>query len=426
MVGENQVRNLFIAKAFPGHATIAALKAGTNGDLAALDSDGTAVVNDSEFQLFSKNNKGEVSKSDAINPANITSAKAIAYAAPVKKVVSVGAFSVQASELYSINVCVSGVGSLSVENEAIISGYYKSKSGDTAENIVDGLIVNLSKSFGRQQPSLSTVTAYTKADASSVNIKDNKWFKFEKGFTTQTLQVTTAPTADASATVTLDGVDVSVALLNADTADGAATKIAAAIDGVTGYSASASTDTVTVTTSTASSVLYAAGSTGTVVAQDGTASGAGVVIIEKSWEADYYVTNKKTRSKLDFKVVAGVVDDAVTDPTVTVETVASKGAGTGYDVRTMEAYLLGNRQDSYRGIGYPYNFDAEYDSVLSGTYNVLEIEYFDEGRDDPQKSKKQLTVAFAESAGTYTAINACIAELNKSLNSSSITVATLS
>lgn len=426
MVGENQVRNIFIAKAFPGHANVTALKAGAKGDLAALDSDGTAVVNDSQIMFLSKNNKGTLSKSDVINPANITSAKAIAYSAPVKKVVSVSSITATANELYSINIIVAGVGSLSVENEMIISGYYKSKTGDTAENIADGLIINLAKNFGRQQPTLSSVTAYTKADASSVNLKDNNWFKFEKGFTSQTIQVTTAPTADANATVTLDGVAVTVALLDADTVDGAATKIAAAIDAVDGYSASASTDTVTVTTTTASSVLYAAGSTGTVVAQDGTASGAGIVIIEKSWEADYYVANKKERDLLDFSVVAGVVDDNVVDPTVSVKTVGNIGTGTGYQVKTMEVYLLGNRQDSYRQMGYPHNFDVEYDAEETGTYNLLEIEYFDVSRDDPKKSKKQLTIAFAENAGTYTAINAAVAELNKALNSSTITVATLS
>lgn len=339
MVGENQVRNILVASAFPEHATISALRGGSNGDLAALDSDGTAVVNDSEIMFALKNNQGKVRLSDVLKPANITSASVTQYTAPTKKVVTVNSINVTANKIYSISLIVAGFGSLSVENEIILKGHYKSKTGDNAEDIVDGLIINLSKSIGRQQPTLGTTTTYSPQTGDDVQIKDNPWFTLAK--------------------------------------------------------------------------------TGT----DGTAA---IVITEKAWEADYYVTNKKTRLQLEWEVVCSVIDDNTVDPTVAVTTAGTLGKGTGYQVRNLEAYLLGNVQDSYRGIGYPHNFEAEYDSSLTGTYNLIELEYFDESRDDPKKSKKQLTIVipYTNLAGN-SVTNLVITEINKALNSSPLSITAL-
>lgn len=339
MVGENQVRNILVASTFPEHATISALRGGSNGDLAALDSDGTAVVNDSEIMFALKNNQGKVRLSDVIKPANVTSASVIQYAAATKKVVTVNSITVTANKIYSISLIVQGFGSLSVENELVLKGHYKAKTGDNAEDIVDGLIINLSKSIGRQQPTLGTTSNFTKQDTTVVKIADNPWF---------------------------------------------------------------------------------------TLAKSGTDAAAAIVITEKAWEANYYVTNKKIRLQLDWDVVCAALDDDTANPTVAVTTAAVAGKGTGYQIRTIEAYLLGNIQDSYRGIGYPHNFDAEYDSTLTGTYNVIELEYFDESRDDPKKSKKQLTIVipFTNLAGN-SVTNLIITEINKALNSSTVTLSAL-
>lgn len=424
MVSENgRIRNIFIAKAFPGHADVDALKAGSLGDLAALQSNGAVVANDSDIIFLSKNNKGSITKSDVILPKNVTSATVTEYSAGVAKKVTVSDITVTANKLYSVDVIFAGYGSLSVENEMILKGYYKAKASDSAENIVDGLVQSLSRAFGRQEPSVGTKTTYTKAGGSTVEIKDNIWFTFKKGFTLQTIDVDTAPTADGNATVTLNGVNVTVALLDLDTDSGAATKIAAAIDAVNGFSSSATGTVVTITSTSASIVSYDAGVTGTTVTFARIDANAGLIITEtqSTWLSKYYVTGKKIRTSLNYTVVVGFNDISTTSTIV-----GSDPKGSGYQARNLEYYLLGNRQDSYRTMGYPHNFDVEYDTVLTDKYNTVELSYFDVSRDDPKESKKQITILipYTNLAGN-SVTNGLITEINKSLNSSSVQISTL-
>lgn len=142
----------------------------------------------------------------------------------------------------------------------------------------------------------------------------------------------------------------------------------------------------------------------------GTGTTAALVITEKNWLPSYYVTGKKDKLVMPFRVEARF--DEV--PTITVVE-GNKGVGTGYEVRNLEYYLLGNRQDTFRGMGYPHNFDVEYDSSLTTLYNLIEIGYYDEGRDDPMKSKKQLTIAIP---GDAAAVNPFITRINTALGTS--------
>jgi hypothetical protein len=66
----------------------------------------------------------------------------------------------------------------------------------------------------------------------------------------------------------------------------------------------------------------------------------------------------------------------------------------------MEWYLKGERNDFYREAGYPHNLENSYEVSISETYDIIEIAYFDEGRDEAKKSKKQITIAFPVSART--------------------------
>ena len=90
----------------------------------------------------------------------------------------------------------------------------------------------------------------------------------------------------------------------------------------------------------------------------------------------------------------------------------------------MERFLLGERGDTYRESGYPFNIVGPgLNSSASSSYNLVEISYFDEGRDEAKKSKKQLTVAlpFTNLAGN-SKINAVIADLNTILGASTVDV----
>ena len=152
----------------------------------------------------------------------------------------------------------------------------------------------------------------------------------------------------------------------------------------------------------------------------------GVQITEKStYLSQYYVTGKKTRLNLNYLVNAVGADGII--PTVVDSIAGTPGKGTGYQVRNAEEYLLGNRQDTFRGAGYPHNFPENYDSELDASYNVIDIEYYDEGRDDAQiKSKKQLTICVKEAVGTVTLANLVKDDINTAVNAANgVTVNTL-
>ena len=62
--------------------------------------------------------------------------------------------------------------------------------------------------------------------------------------------------------------------------------------------------------------------------------------------------------------------------------------------------MKGERNDFYREAGSPHNLENSYEVSSTGTYDLVEIAYFDEGRDEAKKSKKQITLAFPVSART--------------------------
>lgn len=140
----------------------------------------------------------------------------------------------------------------------------------------------------------------------------------------------------------------------------------------------------------------------------GSAGSAVLTIAEKSdWLVDYD-PNKKTRHQLKFTV--DVV--ATTYPSVAISQAQSAGKGTGYQIQEMEFYLLGARGDSYREGGYPHNISGPgLVSVATGSYNVVEISYYNEGRDEAKKSKQSITLAFLDDD----AAGASNADVNESI-----------
>ena len=98
-------------------------------------------------------------------------------------------------------------------------------------------------------------------------------------------------------------------------------------------------------------------------------------------------------SGLDFTVDIS----STTYPTVGNTVSQSPGKGTGYQIQEMEFYLLGARGDTYREGGYPHNIVGPgLVSTSDGSYNVVEISYWNEGRDEAKKSKQAITLAFLD------------------------------
>ena len=150
LAAQNQVRNLFIGLDYPEFTTVSALKAGTNGDIALLSADGTVAASGEKFMLLKKSNKGTMLSSDIINPANVLYSKSFAYVAPVLGSSTISALTVDVNTLYTVEVAISGFGSLSVEDEYIKKAFYKAITGDDQEAIVDGLVLSLNRNFSRE------------------------------------------------------------------------------------------------------------------------------------------------------------------------------------------------------------------------------------------------------------------------------------
>lgn len=327
LAGQNQVRQLYVGLAYPGHANVQALKGGTNGDLAVLSADGTAVGADKKFVFLKKNNKGSVVTSDIVNPKNLISAKSVPYAAPVLGTATVSGITANANSLYTVEITIRQFGSYSPENEYVKKAFYQSKTGDTAENIVDGLVKSLARNFRREEPTTNATFAYTSAGAVVTQEPDNLYFTFAK---------------------------------------------------------------------------------------TGTGASAALVITEKAtWNDNYFDADKRTRENIDFSVNASFT----TLPTI-ANTASKVGVGTGKQVAAMEHYLRGERGDYMRQMGYPHNLDTQYDAVLTGTYNAVEIAYFDEGRDEAKKSKKGITVYMDDAQKAQ--MNTMIGNLNTALGAGTI------
>ncbi len=326
ILGEIQVRNFFIVKTAT-NATITAVKAGIPLNGAIVKYDGAAAAAGEEFALVVKNNRNGITLSDTINPHRIKYVKSLAPVARVAKSVVVSDITVEAGELYRLAVILPEYGSLSVEDELIKEGYYKAKTGDTAENVVDGLIKSLSKALSRMPFGSEGHFSYTPAGGAAIQLPASQYFTLSK------------TGAGANATLTI------------------AEKLTAV--------------------------------------------------------NDYYVVGRKDNLNMNFVVTPEFPEL----PTVTV-TAGNPGIGTGHQVANMEYYYLGNRGDTFRGMGYPHNFVAKYDTDVTKNYHLIEIGYWDEGRDDPMKSKKQMTIA-CETEAVATAL---ATSLNTALTNSGFAV----
>lgn len=186
MVGQNQVRQFYLGSKYPGHATVAAVRGGANGDLAILSADGTALGAGKKFVFVHKSNKGTLITSDIVNPKEMSFSRSRAYSAQVLGSSTLSAITVNVNTLYTVEIAIRDFGSLSVENEYIKKAFYKAVTGNTAEHVVDGLVQALARNFKREEPTLSTTSNYTLANATVIKIPDNPYFSFTKTGTAAT------------------------------------------------------------------------------------------------------------------------------------------------------------------------------------------------------------------------------------------------
>ena len=148
----------------------------------------------------------------------------------------------------------------------------------------------------------------------------------------------------------------------------------------------------------------------------GTGATAALVIEGKIDDANFD-GNKFTRVFTQFSADIS----ATTYPTVTLTEGGSKGVGTGYQVVRSEFELLGERGDTMRLGAYPHNIAGPaLVATKGGSYDLVEISYYDEGRDEAKKSNKQLTIAMQTAASPNAEVNSVIADLNTIFGASSV------
>jgi hypothetical protein len=428
MIGENQVRNMFVVNTAT-NSTLANVASGAKVNGAIVSSDGTAAAA-GPFLMAYKNDHSVLTVSDVVVPESVTYAKSIKYAPRVEQYFTISDIVVDANTLYEIRVIFTGYGSLSVEDELTISGFYKSNATDAVEDIVDGLVTNLARNTAKMQQAANGTFAYVNAAGTTLQLPDNGTLDFIKSNSdaakeTATFTVTTDASAEGECIVTLDGEAYSLPVSIGASNTLAAEELALNINGIEGYNATSASAVVTVVADIPGVQANASFAAGTATSMActvatsvqgtaGTDANAQLTIQEKTdWLADYYVTGKKDRLNMDFTVQA----QFITPPTID-KNVGDPGHGTGYHVRNMEYYFQGNRGDSMRGAGYPNNFEHTYASVLEDEYFLIELAYFSEGRDDPMKSKKQLTFALPSKS----AANKFIADINTSLANTSFSI----
>lgn len=151
----------------------------------------------------------------------------------------------------------------------------------------------------------------------------------------------------------------------------------------------------------------------------GSGAAAQLVITERAdWTDKYYKVGKKDTLTLPFHVhVTTSLGEAVT----AAITPSYEGVGQGKQVLSMEWYLKGERNDFYREAGYPHNLENTYDAVKASNYNLVEIGYWQEGRDEAKKSLSQITIACKTTGlANNTETNKLVTDLNTILGAGSV------
>jgi hypothetical protein len=140
------------------------------------------------------------------------------------------------------------------------------------------------------------------------------------------------------------------------------------------------------------------------------------LVIEEASQVKDWKRGKFQMDYVNFEVYTGnITVDGVEENWGTVaETDSVNSISNGYNIADLEYFCMGERGDIYRGIGYPNNFDTEYLVVPSKTYNVLDIDYYQEGEGVQNlQSPSVLTIVWDASVA---AVNTAMTSLVNTIN----------
>lgn len=162
---QNTVHEILVGNTIASETTLKAFTASASaGELGMFSKDGSVATAGKAFVIAQKTADGVI-VSDVIEPTQIIAEKAQADSPEVQKVVTVGGSStilVPATTgdkyEYILDIRLFNHGSLSVENFYLKHGHYILTQGgsNTAENVVDGLISQLNKTFSKEPGATAT------------------------------------------------------------------------------------------------------------------------------------------------------------------------------------------------------------------------------------------------------------------------------
>lgn len=157
---QNTIREIILGNAVATETTLDAFSASaTAGEIGVFTQDGTAIAAGKPF-VFAQKTEDSVFVSDVIFPDKVKSIRANQDAPAVQKVVTVSDISVEVGADYILDVRIYEHGSLSIEDYYIKHGAYRAVTGDTAEDIVDGLIASLNRNFSREPNATASSNPY--------------------------------------------------------------------------------------------------------------------------------------------------------------------------------------------------------------------------------------------------------------------------
>lgn len=116
-----------------------------------------------------------------------------------------------------------------------------------------------------------------------------------------------------------------------------------------------------------------------------------LTITEKDWILDGYVTGLKTMDQIMWNAEIASSNETAMAGIAKTATAPVFANGQGYQMKELERYLVGHRQevDNY---DVTLGFNRPSEITLASDYYVYDISYFDLPRDNPHRSKKQLTL----------------------------------
>lgn len=400
MIAQNNVTHLFVGKDVT--PTTGSRDALSTGQLGIFKNGATSGSNDAltagdRFMVAFKDANGQVLMSPEIKYDNIYSKNKTDYAAAAQKVAYVGyngtsgSITVGNSDIYILRVVLQDPTRTLAEHPLYEYAEYSSDAAATQREIAEGLIENAVYNFTSLKPRKVTVVQPSLVCSSPTNSGDDFVGNF---IVVNGSKYATAANSGQYAT-------------NTDIAVGDYVRV-----GATATTAVALTSNVYKIVSISGTTTKTIEFDRPIVEASGTYTGGNYTQVIPTATVDNAAFGiKLTGVALPFevgKVKYGVLDFEVVlneafDATVITEAVApSKGSGTYQEIAELEAFLSGNRGETYRVASYPVSKLPN--ATVGDTYNMIVIHYYNDdtqGLDRNVRAYGTLMIATdADSSGT--------------------------